>query len=177
MGSGFISNPRGDFHFEITVESQPIARDIVDLLEKKGINAKIVERRNTYTVYLKSGAAISAFLAFVGAHQSALKMENERVIKSVRNDVNRRVNAEIANQAKTAEASVEQVQAIRTLLDHRDIKSLPRGLQEYIQLRVRYPEATLKELGERANPPLSKSAIYHRVRRIEQMAREVSQPR
>ncbi|MDR3961932.1 MAG: DNA-binding protein WhiA, partial [Eggerthellaceae bacterium] len=108
------------------------------------------------------------------AHQGALKMENERVIKSVRNDVNRRVNAEIANQAKTAEASVEQVAAIRTLLDHRDIKSLPRGLQEYIQLRVRYPEATLKELGERANPPLSKSAIYHRVRRIEQMAREVS---
>ncbi len=174
LGSGFISNPRGDFHFELTVESQTMANDIVDLLATKDIHAKIVERRNTYTVYLKSGAAISSFLAFVGAHQSALKMENERVIKSVRNDVNRRVNAEIANQAKTAEASVEQVQAIRTLLDYRDIKSLPRGLQEYIQLRVRYPEATLKELGERANPPLSKSAIYHRVRRIEQMAREVS---
>lgn len=174
LGSGFISNPRGDFHFELTVESQTMANDIVDLLATKDIHAKIVERRNTYTVYLKSGAAISSFLAFVGAHQGALKMENERVIKSVRNDVNRRVNAEIANQAKTAEASVEQVAAIRTLLDHRDIKSLPRGLQEYIQLRVRYPEATLKELGERANPPLSKSAIYHRVRRIEQMAREVS---
>lgn len=174
LGSGFISNPRGDFHFELTVESQTMANDIVELLATKDIHAKIVERRNTYTVYLKSGAAISSFLAFVGAHQGALKMENERVIKSVRNDVNRRVNAEIANQAKTAEASVEQVAAIRTLLDHRDIKSLPRGLQEYIQLRVRYPEATLKELGERANPPLSKSAIYHRVRRIEQMAREVS---
>ncbi|MFR7747343.1 MAG: DNA-binding protein WhiA [Eggerthellaceae bacterium] len=174
LGSGFISNPRGDFHFEITVESQTMAHDIVELMATKDIHAKIVERRNAYTVYLKSGAAISAFLAFVGAHQSALKMENERVIKSVRNDVNRRVNAEIANQAKTAEASVEQVQAIRTLLDHRDIKSLPRGLQEFIQLRVRYPEATLKELGERANPPLSKSAIYHRVRRIEQLAKEVS---
>lgn len=174
LGSGFISNPRGDFHFELTVESQTMANDIVELLATKDIHAKIVERRNTYTVYLKSGAAISSFLAFVGAHQGALKMENERVIKSVRNDVNRRVNAEIANQAKTAEASVEQVAAIRTLLDHRDIKSLPRGLQEYIQLRVRYPEATLKELGERANPPLSKSAIYHRVRRIEQMVREVS---
>lgn len=174
LGSGFISNPRGDFHFELTVESQTMANDIVELLATKDIHAKIVERRNTYTVYLKSGAAISSFLAFVGAHQGALKMENERVIKSVRNDVNRRVNAEIANQAKTAEASVEQVAAIRTLLDHRDIKSLSRGLQEYIQLRVRYPEATLKELGERANPPLSKSAIYHRVRRIEQMAREVS---
>lgn len=173
LGSGFISNPRGDFHFELTVESQTMASDIVELLESKGINAKVVERRSSHTVYLKSGAAISSFLAFVGAHQSALKMENERVIKSVRNDVNRRVNAEIANQAKTAEAAVEQIQSIRTLLEHRDIESLPKALQDFIRLRVRYPEATLRELGERANPPLSKSAVYHRVRRIEQMAKEV----
>lgn len=172
LGSGFISNPRGDFHFELTVESQTMAHDIVELLATKDIHAKIVHRRNTHTVYLKSGSAISAFLAFVGAYQSALKMENERVIKSVRNDVNRRVNAEIANQAKTAEAAVDQIQAIRTLLEYRDITSLPQGLQEYIRLRVRYPEATLKELGQRANPPLSKSAIYHRVRRVEQLAKE-----
>lgn len=174
LGSGFISNPRGDFHFELTVESLTMAHDIVDLMESKGIHAKITERRNSHTVYLKSGSAISSFLALVGAHQCALKMENERVIKSVRNDVNRRVNAEMANQAKTAEASVDQIQAIRTLLEHRDISSLPPGLQEYIRLRVHYPEATLKELGERANPPLSKSAVYHRVRRIEQLSREAS---
>lgn len=174
LGSGFISNPRGDFHFELTVESQTMANDIVELMEAKGIHAKIVERRNTHTVYLKSGAAISSFLAYVGAHQSALKMENERVLKSVRNDVNRRVNAEIANQAKTAEASVEQIQAIRTVLEHQDIKTLPHALQDYIRLRVTYPDATLKELGERANPPLSKSAIYHRVRRIEQMASDIA---
>lgn len=172
LGSGFISNPRGDFHFELTVESQTMANDIVELMATKNIHAKIVNRRNTHTVYLKSGSAISSFLAFVGAHQAALKMENERVIKSVRNDVNRRVNAEIANQAKTAEAAVDQIQAIRTLLEHQDIKTLSPGLQDYIRLRVRYPEATLKELGERANPPLSKSAIYHRVRRVEQMAKE-----
>ncbi len=170
LGSGFVSNPRGDFHFEITVESQTMANDIVELMAKKGIRAKVVERRSTHTVYLKSGAAISSFLAFVGAHQSALKMENARVVKSVRNDVNRRVNAEIANQAKTQAASVDQVEAIRIVLEHQDIKSLPSALQEYIRLRVTYPNATLKELGERANPPLSKSAIYHRVRRIEQMA-------
>lgn len=170
LGSGFVSNPRGDFHFEITVESQTMANDIVELMAKKGIHAKVVERRSTHTVYLKSGAAISSFLAFVGAHQAALKMENARVVKSVRNDVNRRVNAEIANQAKTQAASVDQVEAIRMVLEHQDIKSLPSALQEYIRLRVTYPNATLKELGERANPPLSKSAIYHRVRRIEQMA-------
>lgn len=170
LGSGFVSNPRGDFHFELTVESQTMANDIVELLATKDIHAKVVERRNSHTVYLKSGAAISSFLAFVGAHQSALKMENERVIKSVRNEVNRRVNAEIANQAKTAEASVGQIQAIRTLLEHEDIKTLPSALQDYIRLRVSFPDATLKELGERANPPLSKSAIYHRVRRIDQLA-------
>lgn len=150
-----------------------MANDIVELMEAKGIHAKVVERRNSHTVYLKSGASISAFLAYVGAHQSALKMENERVLKSVRNDVNRRVNAEIANQAKTAEASVDQIQAIRTVLEHQDIKSLPHALQDYIRLRVTYPDATLKELGEKVNPPLSKSAIYHRVRRIEQMANDI----
>ncbi len=173
LGSGFISNPRGDFHFELTVESQSMAHDIAELMRERDIPAKIMERRNSYTVYLKSGSAISSFLALVGAHQSALKMENERVLKSVRNDVNRRVNAEIANQAKTAEASVDQIQTIRKVLDHHDIKSLPAGLQEYIRLRVRFPDATLKELGEYASPPLSKSAIYHRVRRLEQMAKEL----
>ena len=174
LGSGFISDPRGDFHFEITVESKTLADDIVELLGESGINAKSMERRNTHTVYLKSGSSISDFLALVGAHQNALKMENERVLKSVRNDVNRRVNAEIANQAKTAAASVEQVMAIRKVLDHQDIRTLPEGLQEYIRLRVRYPDATLKELGDYADPPLSKSAIYHRVRRIQQMADNLS---
>lgn len=173
LGSGFISNPRGDFHFELTVESQTMANDIVALLAERDINAKVVERRNMHKVYLKSGSAISSFLALVGAHQSALKMENERVLKSVRNDVNRRVNAEVANQAKTLSASGEQIQAIRTLLEHQSIETLPKALQDYIRLRVTYPEATLKELGEYANPPLSKSAVYHRVRRIEQMASEI----
>lgn len=173
LGSGFISNPRGDFHFELTVESQTMANDIVALLAERDINAKVVERRNMHKVYLKSGSAISSFLALVGAHQSALKMENERVLKSVRNDVNRRVNAEVANQAKTLSASGEQIQAIRTLLEHQGIETLPKALQDYIRLRVTYPEATLKELGEYANPPLSKSAVYHRVRRIEQMASEI----
>ena len=133
LGSGFVSDPRGDFHFEITVESEDLA---------------------------------------AGAHQSALAMENARVIKSVRNDVNRMTNAEIANQAKAANASVDQLYAIRVVLEAHGMENLPPALQDFIKLRVTYPDATLKELGERANPPLSKSAVYHRVRRIEQMAKE-----
>ncbi len=172
LGSGFVSDPRGDFHFEVTVENEALAEDIVKLLDIKGIKARIMPRRNSYMVYLKSGNSILEFLAFTGAHQSALAMENARVIKSVRNDVNRATNAEVANQAKAANASVDQLFAIRTVLESHSMESLPPALQEFIRLRVKYPDATLKELGEQANPPLSKSAVYHRVRRIEQMARE-----
>ncbi len=172
LGSGFVADPRGDFHFEITVENEALAEGIVELLDRKGIKARVMQRRSSHMVYLKSGSAILEFLAFAGAHQSALAMENARVIKSVRNDVNRMTNAEVANQAKAASASVDQLFAIRTVLEAHGMENLPPALQEFIKLRVTYPDATLKELGERANPPLSKSAVYHRVRRIEQMAKE-----
>lgn len=175
MGSGFVASPRGDFHFEMTVETEQLANDLVELMDARGIHARVMQRRNSYVVYLKSGTAISEFLALVGAHQCALAMENERVIKSVRNDVNRRVNAEMANQQKSTDASIDQIMHIRTILDHHDIATLPAGLQEFIRLRVSHPNATLKELGDLADPPLSKSAVYHRVRRIEQMARECTQ--
>lgn len=173
LGSGFVSNPRGDFHFEITVESEQLAEGLVAILAQKGIKAKIMSRRNSHMVYLKSGNAILEFLAFVGAHQCALALENERVIKSVRNDVNRITNAEIANQAKSAHASVDQIIAIHKVVEAYGMESLPPALQDFIKLRITYPNATLKELGEYASPPLSKSAIYHRVRRIEQMAKDI----
>lgn len=173
LGSGFISEPRGDFHFEITVESDVQATDIVRLLEEKGITARISHRRSSYTVYLKSGEAISEFLALTGAFQCALAMENERVRKSVRNDINRKVNAEVANQAKSAEAAIDQIVSIRKLAESGRMSTLPPGLQEVVHLRLQNPEASLKELGERANPPLSKSAVYHRIRRLEEIAQSL----
>lgn len=173
LGSGFVSDPRGDFHFEITVESREMADDIVRIMEEKRIKARVMQRRSSYIVYIKSGESILEFLAFVGAHQSALVMENARVVKSVRNDVNRQTNAEIANQMKAASASVDQIFAMRTVLEAYGVDRLPPALQDVIRLRVAYPDATLKELGEHANPPLSKSAVYHRIRRIEQLAREL----
>ncbi|MDO5042202.1 MAG: DNA-binding protein WhiA [Slackia sp.] len=173
LGSGFIAEPRGDFHFEITVENVGLAEGLVALMCDRGIKARILHRRNSYIVYLKSGTAISEFLAFVGAHQSALAMENERVRKSVRNDINRKVNAELANQAKSAEAAIDQIVSIRKLAESGKMADLPPGLQEFVRLRLRYPDASLKELGERANPPLSKSAVYHRVRRLEDIAKNL----
>lgn len=91
LGSGFIAEPRGDFHFEITVENENLAQDLVELFTHHDIKARVMRRRNSFIVYLKSGTAISEFLAFAGAHQCALAMENERVRKSVRNEINRRV--------------------------------------------------------------------------------------
>ena len=163
LGSGFIAEPRGDF----------LAEGLVGLMTERGIKARILRRRNSYIVYLKSGTAISEFLAFVGAHKSALTMENERVRKSVRNDINRKVNAELANQAKSAEAAIDQIVSIRKLAESGKMADLPPGLQEFVRLRLRYPDASLKELGERANPPLSKSAVYHRVRRLEDIAKRL----
>ena len=168
-----MSDPRGDFHFEVIVETEELADGLVDLLARKNIKARIMQRRNSYMVYLKSGSAILEFLALAGAHQSALAMENARVIKSVRNDVNRQTNAEIANQAKTSRAAIDQIRAIRQVVEAHGMENLPPALQDFIKLRVCHPEATLKELGELANPPLSKSAVYHRVRRIEQLAAEL----
>lgn len=175
LGSGFVSNPRGDFHFEITVENEALANGLVDLMAEKGIAARVQQRRNSYMVYLKSGEAILEFLAFVGAHHAAIVMEDARVVKSVRNDTNRLTNAEVANQIKTANASFDQIYAMRIVLETYGLDNLPPALQEIIRLRAKHPDATLKELGEYASPPLSKSAVYHRVRRIEQMAREAKE--
>ncbi|MBR5259833.1 MAG: DNA-binding protein WhiA [Eggerthellaceae bacterium] len=177
LGSGFVSNPKSDFHFEITVESQPLAEGLSELLYERGINARIMQRRSSYMVYLKSGNSILEFLAFAGGHQSALRMEQERVVKSVRNDVNRMVNAEVANRQKASNAAVDQLFSIKLVLEHYGMENLPPALQDFIRLRVTYPDASLKELGEHANPPLSKSAVYHRVRRIEQMAQEAKHRR
>ena len=173
LGSGFVASPKGDFHFEITVTGKELAEGLVNIMQDREIPARMVQRRNTYVVYLKSGEAITDVLALTGAHQAALRLENERVYKSMRNDVNRKTNAEVANQGKTVDSAVRQVFAIRKVVDAYGVENLPVALQEYIRLRVAFPEASLQELGERANPPLSKSAVYHRVRRIEQMAAEI----
>ena len=174
LGSGFISNPKSDFHFEIIVESAELAEGLVRIMEEKGINARIMQRRSSYMVYLKSGSAILEFLAFTGAHHAAISLEEERVVKSVRNDVNRQINAELANQQKASSAAVGQLMSIAAVVEHYGMEALPPALQEVIKLRVRHPDSSMKELGAFADPPLSKSAINHRMRRIEQMARDIA---
>ncbi|MCL2631903.1 MAG: DNA-binding protein WhiA [Coriobacteriia bacterium] len=172
LAGGFISNPQGDFHFELSCPTQALANGLVALMVSLGIPARSLSRRNSWVLYLKGAEPITDFLALVGAHASRLSMENVLVTKSLRNDVNRRLNAEMANQAKSIDASLEQIKAIRHLAETRRLETLPIALRQLAELRLNHPEVSLRELGELANPPLSKSAVYHRVRRIEAIARE-----
>lgn len=173
LGGGFVADPHGDFHFELTAEAEELADDLTALMRRFEIPARVAKRRGTYAVYLKGAEPILAFLALVGAHRALLRTEDVRVVKSMRNDVNRLVNAEIANQQKTAEAAVSQLASISALADGPGLESLPPALRELAELRLANPEVSLRELGELADPPLTKSAVYHRVRRIEELAEEV----
>ena len=172
LGGGFISNPQGDFHFELTCGHEALANGLVALLAKAEIPSRSIRRRSTWIVYIKGAEPMLDFLALVGAHRSMLVMENVRVTKSVRNDVNRKLNAEMANQAKSIDAALGQVKAIRLLVERQGIDTLPPALRELALLRLSHPDVSLKELGELAKPPLTKSAVYHRVRRIEEIARK-----
>ncbi len=177
LGGGFVADPHGDFHFELTAENEEVANALVGLMARFEVEARVAQRRGTYAVYLKGAEPIVTFLALVGAHRALLRTEDVRIIKSMRNDVNRLVNAETANLAKTAEAALDQVEAIQTLADTRGLESLPPALQELARLRLENPDVSLRELGELADPPLTKSAVYHRVRRIEELAAEAVGPR
>ncbi len=172
LGGGYIADPRGAFHFELAGPSEELIASCLELMDAHGIRARYIRRHNMYAIYIKGIEQIIAFLAFVGAHQGALAIENARVIKSVRNDTNRRVNAEIANQVKATKASMRQIECIRRVIGQRGIEAIPASLREVALLRIKHPDASVKELGELADPPLSKSAVYHRMRRIAAMIDE-----
>ncbi|MDO8986938.1 MAG: DNA-binding protein WhiA [Coriobacteriia bacterium] len=173
LGGGFVADPHGDFHFELTAESEQIAEDLAALMRRFEVPAKVTRRRGLYTVYLKGAEPIVTFLALVGAHSALLRTEDVRVVKSMRNDVNRLVNAETANLERTADAAIAQVEAIELLETRVGLDNLPPALRELARLRVENPDVSLRELGELADPPLTKSAVYHRVRRIEELAADL----
>lgn len=173
LGGGFIANPKRDFHFELSCGHESLANGLVALLAQNAILAKVIMRRSAWIVYIKGAEPIVDFLALVGAHKSVLAIEAVRVTKSVRNDENRRVNAEMANQTKSIEASLSQIQNIQLLVDTQGLDSLPKALQEVALLRLAHPDVSLRELGELATPPLSKSAINHRVRRIDELVQNL----
>jgi DNA-binding protein WhiA len=173
LGSGFIAHPQGDFHFELRTHTETLARALAELMTRFTLDGRVMARRNAWTVYLKGAEPIIDFLALVGAHKALLETENVRIMKSFRNDVNRRVNAEIANQAKASGAALAQIEDIKLLESEKGLDALPPALQDFARLRLKNPEVSLRELGELSDPQLSKSAVNHRMRRLTDLAQRV----
>ena len=169
MAGGFIADPRGDFHLEIAVTGEELAADLVELRDDEGVTARVNKRRGAYAIYLKSFDDIVRLLAIIGASRTALAVENVRVMKSVKNDVNRRVNAEMANQARSTGAAASQIELIDRVEREVGLDTLPPALADFCRARRAYPDLSLRDLGQAMDPPMSKSALYHRVLRLEQL--------
>ena len=142
-------------------------------LEFFDLDAKIVVRKKYYVVYMKEGAKISDVLSLMGAHVAMMEFENVRILKEMRNTVNRRVNCETANISKTVLAAVKQAEDIKYIMNHKGLHHLSQGLQDIAYLRLENPEATLKELGDMLDPPVGKSGVNHRLKKISKMAEEM----
>ena len=175
MAGGFIADPRGDFHLEIAVTGEEYANDLVRLVALLGAQARLNRRRGAFAVYLKSYEDVSALLGAMGARRMARFVEVARAKKSVKNDVNRRVNAEMANQARSTGAAAEQLELIDRAEKTLGLAALPPALREFCRLRRENPELSLAALGELLDPPASKSAMYHRVLRLQDLLAEADE--
>ncbi|HJD42501.1 MAG TPA: DNA-binding protein WhiA [Candidatus Mediterraneibacter quadrami] len=177
QASGSMSDPSKSYHFEIVCNSQAAAGQIQEIMDGFGLDAKIVQRKKAYVVYLKEGSRIVDVLNVMEAHVALMELENVRILKEMRNSVNRKVNCETANINKTVSAAVKQVEDITYLRDTVGFEHLPDNLAEAALARLEHPDATLKELGETLDPPVGKSGINHRLRRLSEIAEKVRQER
>ncbi|NLJ33092.1 MAG: DNA-binding protein WhiA [Firmicutes bacterium] len=170
LAGGSISNPARGYHLEIVAPNRETAADLVAVMAHYDLRAKVIERKGKLVVYLKEAEQIVGFLNVIGAHRALLKLENIRVYKDVRNNINRLVNCETANLDKTVEASLRQVKKIRYLQDTLGLSALPVGLREVARARLQHPHMSLRELGQQLTPKLGKSGVNHRLRRLEVLA-------
>lgn len=177
LGAGSVSDPEKGYHLEFvspTLKHGEYIKEVMSLLE---MEPKIVPRKNNYVVYLKEGTQIVDLLNIMGAHVALMELENIRIVKEVRNNVNRIVNCETANLKKTVSAALRQVQDIDYIQNTIGISALPDNLQEVAGYRLEYPSATLKELGEMIHPSVGKSGVNHRLKKISEIAEQTRQTR
>lgn len=166
LRSGSISDPEKCYHLEIVFVSFEEAEQVKKILEDFGLDPKIVERKGHFVVYLKEGAQIADMLRIMEAPSALMEFENIRIVKEMRNSINRQVNCEAANLGKTISAAVKQVEDIKFICSKIGLDNIPESLAETARKRLEYPEATLKELGELMEPPLGKSGVNHRLKHL-----------
>ena len=173
QAAGSMSDPEKNYHFEVVSTNVQTAEQLKEVLNFFDLDAKIVLRKKYYVVYMKEGSKIVDVLNIMEAHVALMELENVRILKDMRNKVNRRVNCETANINKTVSAAVKQVEDIEYIDKHKGLRFLDQGLQDIARLRLEHPEATLKELGDMLEPPVGKSGVNHRLKKIGRIAEEI----
>ena len=169
LGGGSISRPASDYHLEMVTSNETFAHNIIKVMHSFSLKAKLTDRKNEYIVYLKDGESIINFLSVIGAHNAMMELENVRIVKEMRNNVNRAVNCETANLNKVVKAAVRQVRCIKFIDEHGGLAQLEPNLQEIARIRLDHPDVSLNDLMEFTNG-LGKSGINHRLKKLQDIA-------
>lgn len=174
LSCGTLTNPQKDYHLEFVLPYMKLSEDLYLLMQELDLKPKKTTRKGSYILYFKESESIEDILVRMGAQNSAFEVMQIKVLKDVRNNINRKTNFETANISRTASAAAEQIFAIEKIIENRGVESLPPELQEIAKLRLENPEMSLRELGESLSEPISRSGINHRLKRIQEIASEIS---
>ena len=177
LAAGSMSDPNKSYHFEIVCTTEAKAQQLEAMINSFEMDAKIVRRKKNYVVYLKEGAQIVDILNVMEAHTALMNLENVRILKDMRNTINRKVNCETANINKTVSASVKQVEDIRYIQETIGLDELAEGLRELAELRLLHQDLPLKDLGELLSVPVGKSGVNHRLRKLGTIAEGLREER
>jgi hypothetical protein len=173
LGAGYVTDPEKNYHLEITFGDEKNAEYIMNLCKFYGIEFKMIPNKDKFMIYLKEVDQISMYLACIGANKAVLKLEDIRLFKEMKNNVNRMVNCESANLNKTVDAAITQIEEINYLKKVKKFEDLSPELREVACLRLEHPEASLKELGELLTDPIGKSGVNHRFKKIHNLVEEL----
>ncbi len=173
LGGGSVSDPEKTYHLEFVSHNEEFSKELMELINGYDLNSKVIIRKNNYVIYLKEGDQIVDLLNIIGAHNALLNFENVRIVKEMRNSVNRIVNCETANLGKIVDAALRQVGNIEYIQKTEGLKILPDNLREIAELRLENRNASLKELGEMLTPVVGKSGVNHRLRKIEKISEDL----
>ena len=168
LGGGSVNKPAGDYHLELVTQSLRFAGELIAVMRSFKLNARMTDRKNDYIVYIKGGDDVSSFLQIVGAANSYMDFESVRVVKDMRNRVNRQVNCETANLQKSVDAAVRQMRDVEKLLQYKRLSELSPSVRAACEARMKNPDASMAELADLCG--ITKSGLAHRFRKIASMA-------
>jgi len=170
LAVGSVTDPKKSYHLEFVFLNESKARAVQELLDTFELEARIVVRKKYFVLYVKEGCQIADLLNIMEAHVALMNLENVRILKEISGSVNRQVNCETANLHKTVSAALDQINDIKLIISRMGLERLSEELEDTARLRLENPDATLKELGELMNPPVGKSGVNHRLRKIRLIA-------